>query len=720
FHGLFYPLQGGIKRYAGSSFPRFRKEALDYFRVPSGGAGVEVGALSVQAAADSFARAHRHFVAHEEFPQFLGRTPGYPGSFLYMRSSYKRIPAFYIRNPDSGLDRKLLTRAVSLDNYFSYRNGRAVYSAYETDARWGWRDYGVIRVVEVGNRRDLRITRRSRYFAPDISEDGATVVAVQEAADGSCELQLLDASTGKILRRLPNPDRLFYTYPKFYPAGDGIVTAVRNRHGEMSLALVHLHDSATQYLLPFSYQAIAFPSVSGDTIWFSASREGRNRIYGLAGGNLFEVGLPHGEPGAGQYQFQSGPAGRSVWNSFTAVGFHADTATRQGLRLEPVAISDWVKALSLQRIDSLEKGPSHLLDQITPGNYPATKYPLASHLFNFHSWRPYINDPDYQLSLVSDNILNTFETQIYGDYNRNEQYKQVGVTATYGGLYPTIDAGWNYTFDRNALYGGRKVYWNESETHAGLSIPLNWTRGTGYTSLQFGSDIVYNQRTFTGLYKDSFNSRGFAYINPYISFVHQSQQAQMQIAPRFAQVLNLSYSSAVTPFSAHQFLASGFLYLPGVAFTHSLMLAAAFQQRDTLGNARFSNGFPFSRGYSAENFYRLWRVSGNYQLPLFYPDWGFGDIVYFLRVRANLYYDYTHAMDYYTNGRVYNADFRSFGSEVYFDTKWWNQLSVSFGIRYSRLLDPDFEGRGPNQWELILPLNLLSQGYSGKAVKNFD
>jgi hypothetical protein len=36
-------------------------------------------------------------------------------------------------------------------------------------------------------------------------------------------------------------------------------------------------------------------------------------------------------------------------------------------------------------------------------------------------------------------------------------------------------------------------------------------------------------------------------------------------------------------------------------------------------------------------------------------------------------------------------------------------LPVSFGIRYSHLLDPDYEGRSPNQWELILPLNLLSK-----------
>jgi hypothetical protein len=67
---------------------------------------------------------------------------------------------------------------------------------------------------------------------------------------------------------------------------------------------------------------------------------------------------------------------------------------------------------------------------------------------------------------------------------------------------------------------------------------------------------------------------------------------------------------------------------------------------------------------------------------------------------------------YATNGPGVQSKYRSTGIEIYFDTKWWNQLSLSFGIRYSRLLDPDYEGRGPNQWQLILPLNILSSGYS--------
>jgi hypothetical protein len=746
FRGLFYPMQRGITKYAGVSFYRFRRDALDYFNYPPATAGVgrqvdssraekvrspwkggPRGGGSVDAPtgtseggfgdasggtpafADEFARSHKHFVADEEFPRFISQD-----SLLYMRSSYKRIPAFVVRDLRGGKDRILLTRAISLDTYFSYNAGKIVYAAYETDPRWNWRNYSVIRVLDPVTGKDTRITARSRYFSPDLSADGEHIITVKEATDGTCELDLLDSRTGTLEKSIPNKEGFFYTYPKFY-SRDRVVSAVRNTRGEMSLALVSTGDGSAVLLLPFSFQTIGYPSVKEDTIWFTASRFGKDRIYGLAGGHLFAVRLPHGDPATGQYEFQSA-SGKYSWNTFTAVGFVLDTCDRARVQLEPLDPANWGQPIPTQGIDSLDRGPAHLLDRVVTADYPVSKYPASFHLINFHSWRPYINDPNYTFSLASENILNTLESELFFTYNRNEQYKQAGVDATYGALYPWLDGGWDYTFDRNALFGNQKIFWNETEERLGFSVPLSFTRHLSYTSLQFGSDLVYNQRYYRGLYKDSFNSKGFGYIDPFVNFSHQGQQAQQQIYPRFAQVLDLSYNRAVTTLTANQFLASGFLYLPGVAFTHSLLLAAAFQQRDTLQNARFSNNFPFSRGYTAENFHLMWRFSANYQLPLAYPDWGIGNVVYIQRIRTNLYYDYTKAMDYFTSGASFHGQFRSFGSEILFDTQWWNQLPVSFGIRYSRLLDPDFEGRGPNQWELILPLNLLSQNYSARTA----
>ena len=727
FRPLFYPMQGAIRRYSGVSFTTFRDSALQFFGTPVT-TTAKLPAPDL-AEADLYAWQHRHFDADEEFPQFAGRD-----SVLYMRSTYKQIPAFMILDLHHNRNYKVETRAVSLDNYFSYNAGLVVYAAYETDARWGWRDFSVIRVLDPVTGKDRKLTSRTRYFSPDISPDGKSIVTVQEATDGSCELRILDARSGRLVRRIPNPDTLFYTYPKYYTRGSqAVVSAVRNGKGQMSIALVDTLSGAVRYLLPFSYQTVGYPSIRNDTIWFTASRNGKDRIYAIAGPGaasatgsgaasaasassfqIFRVALPHGDPAAGQYEFAARGDGEYTWNTFTAVGFHLDTAAAGNLRLEPVPADEWVQPIPLQGIKSLQRGPAHLLDSIGTANYPEKKYPIASHLINFHSWRPYINDPDYTLSLSSENILNTLESEIYVTYDRDEQYKQIGADATFGALYPWFDAGWNYIFGRNALYGTQKVFWNESNANIGFSIPFNWTRNKTYTSLQFGSDIVYNQRNYTHTNQVAVNDQGFAYVDPFINITHQSQQAQQQVEPRMAEVLDLSYSNAVTTFTAHQLLASGFLYLPGLAYTHSLMLAAAFQQRDTLNNARFSNSFPFSRGYTAENFYRMWRWSANYQLPLFYPDWGIGDVIYFLRIRTNLYFDYTGAMDFFTNNSTYNGKFRSYGSEIYFDTNWWNQLPISFGIRYSRLMDPDFEGRGANQWEFILPLNILSEGYSAR------
>jgi hypothetical protein len=135
------------------------------------------------------------------------------------------------------------------------------------------------------------------------------------------------------------------------------------------------------------------------------------------------------------------------------------------------------------------------------------------------------------------------------------------------------------------------------------------------------------------------------------------------------------------------------------------VLNAAWQGRDTMRQYAFSNSFPFSRGYTAVNFPRMWKVGANYHFPVLYPDWGFGNIVYFLRVRANGFYDYTEVKSLRTG---LTRQFRSTGGEMFFDTKWWNQLPVSFGFRYSRLLDPELGGvTQPNQWEFILPVNLF-------------
>jgi hypothetical protein len=101
----------------------------------------------------------------------------------------------------------------------------------------------------------------------------------------------------------------------------------------------------------------------------------------------------------------------------------------------------------------------------------------------------------------------------------------------------------------------------------------------------------------------------------------------------------------------------------------------------------------------------MWKLSANYHFPLLIPDWGFGNILYISRIRANAFYDFTKA---YSRSKKNTLDQRSAGMEFFADTKWWNQYPLTFGIRISRLLNNDLlTGKRGTYFEFILPVSIF-------------
>ena len=695
FKGLFYPLQHAIQQHAGISYQQYREKALDYFRD-------QLTPADYKDPNAAYGHQHTHFTADETFPQFIDSS-----HLVFLRSSYRRPPRYMQLDLRTQKEGPIKYRAVSNDDQFSYRNGQIVYSAYEPDLRWGWRDYSVIRILDLHTGKDIRITSKSKYFSPDISPDGKWIAVVEYTELAQVFLDILDSKSGKIIFRLPNPEGLYYTYPKFY-SGQQLLTAVRNIHGEMCLMFIDIPSGKESPLFPWSMHPIGFPSISNNDIYFTRTEEGSDRGFRIHSGKIYAM---QQQPVTGAYEISSG-VGNWAWSSFTAVGYHLNVSSDPFLFGNTAAHFNDNEPLSTHHIFSLDHPPFQIPDTIPSIHYPVNSYAATTHIFHFHSWRPYVNDPDYTFALDGENVLNSFESEIYVGYNRNEQYKKIGFDLNYGALFPFFNAGVDYLIGRNGYFNSNKIYWNELQTYGGLSVPFNFSRGEWLTSLEPSASFTYHKQFFTPQFKDSLLDRGFSSIDPFISFSNQLQQGKLQIFPSFAQTLLFQYDRAVTGLRGNQFLGSGYFYFPGLFASHSLELGAALQQRDSLNQVLFSNGFPFSRGYSGENFFRMYRIALNYHFPLVYPDWGFGNIVYFLRIRANAYFDYTRVPFFYTNGPGVESQYRSYGMEIYFDTSWWNELPLSLGIRYSRLVDRDYEGRGPNQWELILPLNLLDYGFS--------
>jgi hypothetical protein len=686
FKGLFYPFQQAIKKYSGVSYKQFRNDALNYFRsqlitTPKASTGRNTGPF-------------RSY----EYPAYISDN-----DLIVIKSGFKEVPKFIeIKN---GKERVLRTSDITLDNAFSYNAGWIAYTSYHPDARWGYRDYSNIKMINVATGEERRVTSATKYFAPSVSAEGSKIVAVQITPAGESKLHLLNTADGKIEKEIGSPAHFFYTYPKFFSA-EKIITALRDTTGRMSIAMIDIATGSYELLTPPSFNVIAFPAIQGDTVYYTSSYGKEDRMFALkvSDKSVYLLSLPETREGTGYYYPAPGLSQLS-WSSFTDKGYKLSTVNKSEIHWQRVSNDDIVNNRTNFGIQSLDAATPIIPAPVPQFGGNATRYHSASGLLNFHSIEPDVNDPEYRLYLLGENILSTMRTQVYVGYDRSERSKEAGADIVYAGLYPVLSVGAEYIKDRNTLYQNKVIYWDETELHASVNVPLNLTRGKYYRFFNIGSTIAYNTTRFQNI---AIPKERYSYLSSFVTFDNQMQQAVQHIYPHLAQSLLLQYKNGISTYTAQQFLAIGNLYFPGALKNHSTQLNGAYFIKDTLGELNLSSGFPFSRGYNSYNFHEMFKWGGEYHFTVAYPDFGIGHIVYFSRIRDAVFYDETRANDYFS-GRPYSFTFRSVGSELFFDTKWWNQASVSFGIRYSYLMDQDVFTNARNRWEFILPVNLFQR-----------
>lgn len=691
FKGLFYPFQHAIKQHTGKDYKTFIKNAFEFYNDPAN-AKAETG--PVNTSVKNVFPVNKKVVTDYLFPYAATDS-----SLVYLKRSYNRRASFFVKD-DKG-EHWIRTQSVAADEQFSYKNGKIVYAAYETDPRWGWRDYSVIRVVDIGSGIEKRITRKSKYFTPDISASGEKIVAVQVAVTGKSELHVLNAGSGEIINKISSPEVNVFNDPKFI-SEDSLVFVVRTNSGQMALAVADINTGIINKITPPSFNIVGYPCVNNNVVYFTASYGGSDNVFAVklsdkSISRLTDIPL-------GNYFVNVGN-GKMTWSAFTAEGFQLLQVKEEDIKWEPVstaAIEQLVTAYPVSHEKTVEK--------ILPGDFPVrnfsiSKYGKAKGLLNFHSWRPYYEDPEFSFTIYGENVLNTLQTQLYYLYNQNDRTSAVGFNTVYGGWFPYLSAGYQHTFNRAVTVQNKTKQWDQSDTRIGLNVPLNWIKGRSISQFNIGSNYYFRKDFNKGFYKDTFTNVQFSYLMHHLSFGQQAETARQHIYPRLGYNVSMQYRHAITNYKSWQVLAGASLYLPGLFQTNNLVFTAAYQETDTL-NILFGNRFAYSRGYNAAFFSRMWRISANYHFPLFYPDWGFGNILYLQRIRGNIFYDLTRV---YSLDKSATADQRSAGGEVYFDTKWWNQYPLSFGFRISYLMDTDFISRqsGVPVFEFILPVSII-------------
>ncbi|HEV7780725.1 MAG TPA: hypothetical protein VGO58_05640 [Chitinophagaceae bacterium] len=683
YNGLFYPFQKAVKKYAGVDYKKFREQAFSFYKTKTD---------NIVSPKDEylFPVKKEHVVSYY-FPYAAGND-----SLIYLKTSFHKRPAFYIKDVNG--EHKLRVKDIAIDEQYSYRNGKIVYAALENDPRWLWKDYSVIKLLDVQTGKQRKLTSKTKYFTPDISADGSKVAAVQVSESGQSELHILDAANGQVLKAIKSTEVNLFTDPKFIDE-NSLVTAVRLNDGKMALASAEISTGNTMRLTPPSFNVVGYPCVSKGIIYFTASYDGNDDVFALRMSDSKIFKISNGP--SGKYFVNAGN-GKITWSEFTAEGYQLMQVDEQSIAWNEISAATAEKLEDKFPVSG-DKEWSAILRAIPQRNFTTAKYRKGTKLFNFHSWRPYYEDPIFTFSLYGENVLNTFQTELYYLYNQDEKTSAVGFGGVYSGWFPYINFGTELTFNRERITGNKLRQWDQLDSRIGLSIPLSMTSGQTYRNFNISSFYVLRNEFNKGFFKDSTGNTSFTYLQHSISWNQQVQRAVQHFYPRFAYFLSATYRHAITSYEGYQFNSTANLFIPGFMPAHNIQLAGFFQQIDTLRQVLFGNRFPYSRGYTGRYYSRMWRLSANYHLPLVYPDWGFGNILYLQRLRGNIFYDFTNVSD-----RKASADQRSVGAEIFVDTKWWNQYPLTFGFRVSRLLDRDqFDGFKGTIFEFILPVSIL-------------
>lgn len=682
----------GIKRYSGKHFISFYKDAMNYFKNQSIIADKNNTPLTYLTATK------KNNVVDYRFPFFIGND-----SMIVSKQSYKEPSAFYILA--NGSEKKIRVKDLTLDESYSYRNGNIVYAAYQSDPRRGNRDYSLIKRLNIYTGQQKQLSFKSKLFSPDINEAGTEILAVCTFPGGINNLMRLDANDGKLIYSLPNPANYFFTQTRYINSGTA-VSAVRHPDGKMALVKVNLANGATEALTPFTYNVMGYPFIKGDTIYFTLMNNHADKVFALIMENKKIYRVTQNTNGI--YQPVVNERGEMLVSAFTAGGYRLAKINNSPANWQEVSETDFSFTPDLYTPAALQKSSAtNLLNTIPEIKNKVTDYKKTFRLFNFHSWRPVAEDPEFGYSFFSNDVLSNFNNSLSYTYNRSDKSHTVGFTGSYAGWFPVLSMYAEHSFNRSVDTAiGKSVQFNSAKLQGTISLPLSFVGGRNSQFINMGAGYNIEPFFYSGIGKNVLKNKTIHYANMFFSVTNQSRLARQNIFPHWAQTLSISYRDAFTFRNSHKLVANSSFYFPGFFTNQSLVINASWQQRDSLPDL-FSKTFAYSRGYEALSTRQMYKLGVNYHLPLLYPDWGFANLLFIQRVRSNVFYDYTNARAR-VNGILTDIKNRSTGGELYFDTKVWNALPVTLGLRFSHLLDTDrFNPAVKNRWEIIIPIGLI-------------
>lgn len=668
------------------------------------------------------------------YPQLLE-----DGSIVVMKRGIGDILQFRILK-DGAEKKSFIPGVVNGTGMLSAEGNLVVWNEYGFDPRWRMKTYSVIKLYDVKEKKLKVVTQKTRYASASISPDQQKIVTVETDTEYNTNLVVLDTA-GIVLKKFPNPEHAFYSMPRWFDGGKKIVALKTTRQGRTVSVFEENSEQETE-LIPYSQENIGHPVMVGDYLFYNSPVTGIDNIYVLDIKNGERLQVTNSKYGA--YNPVVSPDLKAIYyneqtrDGMDVVAIPFDPALWRTFAPKP-------DPKSFFQIITQQEGRPNLFDSIPQQAFGAKKYSKVSGVFNPYSWGAYFNTGLTQadIGISSQDILSTTILKAGYLYDINERTGLWRVGVSYQGWFPIIDV--QTTFGKRTLNEGNLRYadivagdtiiktenltfnWKEKNIEAGLRIPLITTSSRYFGNFTFGNNVGYTQ---VEDFSNSITGAGrlitpqipvywirtipgdgeLLYNRFYISAYRLLKQSRRDINSKWGQAffLNAYGTPYGGDYSGKQFSFYTTLYFPGLFKHHSLWGYWGYQKTELESLSRtstnveyednntyiFRNQIPLPRGISISRFQDFYSMSGNYTLPIWYPDVALGPIVNFQRVRGNMFVDYGFGASAFPGRDPISQTYLSVGAELKLDLNILRLLQqFDIGFRYTYGIQPSSVSR---------------------------
>ena len=607
-----------------------------------------------------------------------------------LKSSINDIDRFVLID-SIGKEKIIHTPGEVMNGASSSSDSLLVWSEFKPDIRWEHRNYSEIKICDLKSGKVKKVTKKSYFYRPVISNDSKKLMAVETTPNGKYALAIIDINSGKTIKKIKTENNDYFIQPSWSGDASKIASVIISKKGK-SIVLINIASGEIKEIIKPSTIEIQNPVFYKNYILYNANYTGVDNIYAIDTGTRKISIVYSSKFGSTEAVFTDQKKSRIILTDYDSDGNHIYSA--------PLDESKWTafdpeKNVKPDFIDDLAAREPAKFDYNKIGDsvFKTEKYSKIKHLFNFHSWGPLSVNADNTsikpgISAMSQNILSSMF--ISGGFEIATNRKSISnffIDLNYRGWFPEIDLKFrsylmrNISFDDdNGVFHDRHV--QQNNISLSVSLPLSLSSGKYFRKIQPKLTTTFMNYNVIQSNESNFTVNNQT-IETGLTFYNIIKSTSQDIQPRWGQFINVNFVG--TPFFIDENLGELYsaemqLYIPGIARHHGFGVYLAYQRNAP--ELPYNNVIRTSSGYDPLD-RDLYSCFFNYAMPVAYPDANLSWFLFLKRISVNPFYEYCQGV---TDGK--NSFYNSVGMDILFTCHFFRiPVPVDIGFRAAYMIN---------------------------------